>query len=283
MDPSSPTPEELSSHGEFLHRVARHLLGNAAQAEDLVQDAYLAALQAPERSILRPRRWLAHVIRQRGLNYRRMEQHRSEREREQARPEALPSHLEVAQRIELSQGLLQVIQGLSPDYRSVIYLRFYGGLSLTEIAERNSIPLQTVKTRQRRALEELRRVMDAEHGGDRRNWMQALLPLAGNGWVLRIPGDATAAATSTAFLGGALLMKKLVIALLLILSFVLGKSFFSNAPESPALADTGEQEEQEQDLIAAAPTQDSGPYFSGPRRCKCESKAQSSGCPSTAT
>ena len=67
MKPStSHDPGELLEHADFLRALARGLLGDAARADDVVQDAYLAALERPPvtldaRGALRS--WLGKVVR----------------------------------------------------------------------------------------------------------------------------------------------------------------------------------------------------------------------------
>jgi RNA polymerase sigma-70 factor (ECF subfamily) len=54
------------------------------------------------------------------------------------------------------------VAGLSEPYREVVALRFFGELSLEEIASATGRPLNTVKTHLRRGLERLRPVLGGE-------------------------------------------------------------------------------------------------------------------------
>jgi RNA polymerase sigma-70 factor (ECF subfamily) len=56
------------------------------------------------------------------------------------------------------------VAALPDPYREVVALRFFGELSLAEVAEATGRPLNTVKTHLRRGLERLRPLMDAEAG-----------------------------------------------------------------------------------------------------------------------
>jgi RNA polymerase sigma-70 factor (ECF subfamily) len=68
---------------------------------------------------------------------------------------------------DLSVGLVaaararQLLDELTPDQADVVALRIYGGLTLPEIADHLDKPLTAVKSLQHRALERLRRSLDA--------------------------------------------------------------------------------------------------------------------------
>src|SRR5213079_2929026 len=88
--PDVPPPADLIAHAGFVKSVALRLLRDDADADDAVQDAFVAAIERPprERGVLRS--WLATVARRAGLNARRSKTRRATREREVARPEASP-------------------------------------------------------------------------------------------------------------------------------------------------------------------------------------------------
>src|SRR5262249_8058647 len=65
MEPVPPLPEcpeSLLRHDRFLRRLARDLVAQAADAEDLVQQALLRALGRPPGTVARPRAWLAATV-----------------------------------------------------------------------------------------------------------------------------------------------------------------------------------------------------------------------------
>ncbi len=89
--------------------------------------------------------------------------------------------------------------------RSTILLRFFEGLPPREIAARQRVPVETVRSRVRRALAEIRKTLD-RRAGDRSAWAVALLPLAGPALPgaappgeLPIDGPAPAAPTAGLF------------------------------------------------------------------------------------
>jgi len=56
-------------------------------------------------------------------------------------------------------------------------LRFFGNLPPRDVARRLQVPVETVRTRIKRALAMLRARLDSLHGGDRRAWCVMLVPL----------------------------------------------------------------------------------------------------------
>ena len=168
---------DLVEHAGFLQNLARHLLLDEHLAQDAVQDARVAAIQAS--GVRDVRRWLAAVTRNLSLRIRRREAGRKDAERAAARREGLPSTHELAVQAETHQRVAQAVLELKEPYRSTILLRFFHRKTPSQIARHGGEPVATVKTRLRRALQQLRGRLDAEHGGDGRAWGLALLPLAG--------------------------------------------------------------------------------------------------------
>ena len=230
--PPQAWEDELQRHARWIRRLAGALLRDEAAAEDLVQDAWLAALTRPPREGLRP--WLREVTR----NFARMRQRgdarRAQREQE-ARPPAAPEEPDhYVQRLETEQQLSRELAALEEPFRSVLMLRYYEDLEPAEIATRLALPGGTVRWRLMRGLALLRERLDRSHGGDRRAWVLALVPLA------RIHGAAGVAATAatTVVLPGVLLMNvlKLSTAAVAVLVLAFGLSKSGLLPESLSLA-----------------------------------------------
>jgi RNA polymerase sigma-70 factor (ECF subfamily) len=56
-------------------------------------------------------------------------------------------------------GLKDVVNNLKPEYRTIIDLAYYSGYTQEEISQKLKMPLGTVKTRARAALNELRKII----------------------------------------------------------------------------------------------------------------------------
>ena len=171
-------PESLAQYVEGVRRLAYSLLGNAADAEDVVQDTMVAALQSRATRASGPRAWLAGVTRNKVRNLMRASGRRRTHEVAAARGEALPSTSELVVRAAEQSRLLEQVVLLEEPYREAILLRYIEGKPPREIAAHLELPVETVRTRLRRGLERLRTRLDAAHGGMRERWQAALLPLA---------------------------------------------------------------------------------------------------------
>ncbi|HZN41953.1 MAG TPA: sigma-70 family RNA polymerase sigma factor [Planctomycetota bacterium] len=196
----TPTPELLLRDAAWLRGLARRLAAPVDQADDLVQEVSLAALQSGARPIGRP--WLAAVA----VNLSRLFHRRSLRERQRllrlAIPAASPSAAELVEQAELQQRAVTAVLELPALQRDVVLMRFLQGLSLEDTAQRLQLPLETVRTRQRRALAALReRLLPA----DERHGMAGLWLI---GWIMNTKAAATIAAAIALAAGAFWMMRE---------------------------------------------------------------------------
>ena len=164
----------------WARALANSLVRDGSVAEDLVQEACLAALShvgTGER--WRGRSWLAVVLRNAARALARGQAHRRDRERVAARSEALPSSAELVERMECQRVLAEAVTALDEPIRSTLILRYGDELSAGEIARRQGVDEATVRRRIQRGLERLRADLDRRFGGGeagRRAWASALVP-----------------------------------------------------------------------------------------------------------
>ncbi|MEM7205038.1 MAG: sigma-70 family RNA polymerase sigma factor [Planctomycetota bacterium] len=189
-----PTVAELLAHAPWVRQLAGELVGDASRADDVAQDAMLAALQRPPRPG-NVRGWLATVVTNATRAQRRADRRRAARERRAARPERAPATADVVARAGVHRQLVTLVLELEEPFRTVILLRFFDGLTVPDIAARLSIPTKTVHSRLARGVERLRGHLDAQHG-ERHVWIAALAPLL----------DPSARATALAAASGAMVM-----------------------------------------------------------------------------
>jgi len=200
------TVEELIGHRDFVRALARSLVRDPETADDVAQQTFAAALTNPPRSRAAAVGWLASVVRRLSARTHRDRLARARREAAAARPEAVPSTAAVVEREEVRQRLVRKVLALGEPYRSVVLLRYFEEAPPREIARRLGIPVETVRTRLKRALARLRSLMDRGDGGRRDAWTAALLPLAGGMMMGTTTKLAIAAAVLLLLAGGAALL-----------------------------------------------------------------------------
>jgi len=155
-------------YGQVLYAVAYRIVGERADAEEVVLEAFAQAWRdAPRFDAARGSvaGWLTMIARSRALDLVRA---RSRRDRitaaaASARPDAPLAMGEVRpdpsagmDHSERRREVRQALEALSAPQRQAIELAYYEGLSQSEIAERLQEPLGTIKTRIRLGMQKLR-------------------------------------------------------------------------------------------------------------------------------
>src|SRR5262249_39076778 len=135
---------------------ASSLVVDAARADDLVQRALLAAIDAPPATADHPRAWLATVVRRLVRRDRLDEQGRSEGEQRATRPHHQPAAHAVVARAALQHEISAAVLALDEPYRTALLLRFFEDRPPRAIAKATRVPVETVRTRVKRGLEALR-------------------------------------------------------------------------------------------------------------------------------
>jgi RNA polymerase sigma-70 factor (ECF subfamily) len=156
------------AHGRYRSRlevVAYRIVGNRADAEDVVQRVFLALPRAAYRGSASLWSYLYRAAVNNSVNLLRARK-RNDGLQRAVMNRALMSGTAASQSPEsqvleaevlaaVASALLQV----KPQHRRVLVLRINHGLTNTEIAEREGVPLATVGTWLRRGREELREVL----------------------------------------------------------------------------------------------------------------------------
>ncbi len=241
-----PDADLLLSHAGFLRNVARSLLLDEQQADDVVQQTLLAALEKPPAEQGNLKGWLASVTRNLALMRRRGEGRRRRREEAVARPErdAVPTPDEVQARLEMQRRVVDAVMDLREPFKSAVVFRYLDELRPEEIAARLGVPVATVKSRTKRGLAMLRERFDHDVDGGRAAWRLALLPLAVPMATAEAAISTGAALTTSVATGGLISMKTIgtLAAVLLIALALLMQQTFSDGNE-PARRDAETQAE----------------------------------------
>lgn len=147
----------VERHARYLHGVAYGLTGQAADAEDLVQETFAAVLNGRFRGDSAVRTWLVAILLKQVAMLRRSRRRRGPAVSLESELMPLAGGLSTAQVAEARLDLATMLQSLSPEHREVIVLRELEGLSYDEMARVLGVPVGTVESRLHRAREELRR------------------------------------------------------------------------------------------------------------------------------
>jgi RNA polymerase sigma factor (sigma-70 family) len=154
----------VEAYQGLAFRVAYLVTGNAADAEEAAQDAFVKAWRALGRfrrgEPLRP--WLLRIVANEARNRRRSAGRRAAlavRAAEEPSGDAAPSPEAAVLGTEQRAALLAAVNGLPEEGRLVIACRYFLGLSEEETAASLGVRRGTVKSRTARALERLREAL----------------------------------------------------------------------------------------------------------------------------
>ena len=167
MQPRALRLDELAPLAEldWVRTLARSLLADPNDADDVVQEAWLRARILPG-GFASPgslRAWLAAATRRMARDTRRARLRRWERERRAARPEASGAE-DVAERGALAEAVLRAVNELEEPCRSTVLLRYMDGRSTSEVAAALSVSEEVARKRLSRALARLRARLEREWG-----------------------------------------------------------------------------------------------------------------------
>lgn len=157
----------VDRYAEYLFGVACSLTGNAADAEDVVQETFAGAFRGAGsfREAASIKTWLLRILmRQCARIYRSAWKRRviplhdeqsmngDGTSRADQAVSVPPQQTQVDHRVDV----MEMLQTLSPEHREVIVLRELEGLSYSEMATALGVPQGTVESRLHRARSELR-------------------------------------------------------------------------------------------------------------------------------
>ena len=167
MDLSHPPTyaRAFEQHERGVYAAALRILGNPAQAQDVVQDVFLRVWRRPEAFDARRGElgtYLRMMARSRALDLWREGQaagRASDRLKLVVESEPSPvaeSPAAVAERDATRETVVAALQTLPEPQRDALVLAYWGGLTAGQIADREQVPLGTAKSRLRLGLARLR-------------------------------------------------------------------------------------------------------------------------------
>jgi RNA polymerase sigma-70 factor (ECF subfamily) len=147
----------VDRHAQALYRLAFSLIGNAADAEDVLQETFVGAFRGLGGFEARAsvKTWLTRILLTQAARLRR-DRGRRDRMRRPVQPmgqtELAGPDAAVDQRIDIQAALLQ----LTPEHREILVLREFERLGYEEMAQVLGVPRGTVESRLHRARAQLR-------------------------------------------------------------------------------------------------------------------------------
>ena len=153
-------------HAGLVYGIALKVLGDAQAAEDLTQDIFLSLVKKnnynPSRGALRT--YLAVLTRSRAIDRLRAKGTGERAVTRLKRSHPVPTNnqpLEQASQTETALTVQAALSQLSAEERQILQMMYFEGLTQAKISSRLTIPLGTVKTRSRRGLLKLRKILSS--------------------------------------------------------------------------------------------------------------------------
>jgi len=144
----------VEDFSDMIYRTAYQNLMNTADAEDVVQDVFIRLLRNRKKKFTDKehlKAWLLRVTINRCRDYRRFVLRRKETE--------LTEFPETQMREETGR-LSEEIEGLPQEDRTIVYLHYYEGYSIKEIAKIMGKNSNTVSSKLARARKKLRAMLE---------------------------------------------------------------------------------------------------------------------------
>ena len=149
-------------HARALYSLIHRIVRDAGEAEDILQEVFLRAWEKADTYdpvLGTPMAWLVRIARNRAIDRVRARQSRpvteaagergGQADRLLAMPAADPSPERITRASEEQRAVADALSRLAPEQRVLIEHACFLGMTQSELAERFTLPLGTVKTRVR--------------------------------------------------------------------------------------------------------------------------------------
>jgi RNA polymerase sigma-70 factor (ECF subfamily) len=154
VDDRDPWDTWLERHAASLVLLARQYVTDRAEAEDVVQEAFVRFWKARHR-VSDPAAFIYASVKGVALDERRTRARRRRREEATPRAEAAPWFVPTSEDDDLKASVEAALRMLPEPQREVLVMRIWGGLSFPQMAEALGISENTAKSRYRYALSKL--------------------------------------------------------------------------------------------------------------------------------
>jgi len=182
MSPLPNTPqvsqEQLLRDSEHVSRLVYGMVGNTAIADDILQEAWLRALEKPPAHAASLAGWWSRVARNLAIDWFRREG-KFNRHKDPTQPDSVDAKVDPsfeASRAETSYLLLQAVRNLTEPYRTAVTLHYIDGLAVSEVGRQTGVPTSTVRTQLMRGRQRLEVALDQNLGSQWRAGLLATFP-----------------------------------------------------------------------------------------------------------
>jgi RNA polymerase sigma factor (sigma-70 family) len=128
VEPARVDAEFVLEHQGYVARLARSLVFDAALADDLSQQIWLAALKRPPAHGQGLRGWLSTIARNLAASSHSKAARREEHEQRGAKHEAVAAADDLLQREQVRTDLVSAVLALDEPFREAIILRYFDEL-----------------------------------------------------------------------------------------------------------------------------------------------------------
>lgn len=156
----------LDQYGDLVWSLARRFLGNSPDAEDAVQDIFIAIWSSAERykpELASEVTFIATIARRRLIDRLRKKSRTPDSEvYDESIAAQNPDPVNrITENVEV-HNVVRILNDMPEEHREILSLSIYEGYSHSEISDRLEMPLGTVKTRVRRGLIHIREKLELE-------------------------------------------------------------------------------------------------------------------------
>ncbi|MDX2249288.1 MAG: sigma-70 family RNA polymerase sigma factor [Bacteroidia bacterium] len=148
-------------YASAIYGIILRVVKEQAVAEDALQDCFMKVWNKiesfdPEKGRLFT--WISNIARNTAIDFTRSRTYKKRGEPQSLEKENINNPILQETTYIDGIGLQEIVGRLKPEYKELVDLLYFRGYSHTEAAETLNLPLGTVKTRARTAIQELRKL-----------------------------------------------------------------------------------------------------------------------------
>lgn len=172
------TARILTTQNAWLQALARSLVADADLAQDVAQETMVVAWRRRLHGIADPRAWLATVARRMATRLVRNRRRQEIRDASAPMAEPAPATADVVATATAQRDVVDAVLALAEPLRTTMLLRYQQDLGYEDLAARLRVSVETIRSRIKRGLREVRAELDRRHF-DHKAWAVPILGVTG--------------------------------------------------------------------------------------------------------